>query len=714
MDYPIIEAFDSNLKNKISEYSRKRGKDYKPRTKHFENGRPKFTNRLFLENSPYLLQHAHNPVNWYPWGEEAFKRAEELKLPIMLSIGYSTCHWCHVMEEESFEDLEIAKYLNQNFVAIKLDREERPDIDAIYMNAVQALTGRGGWPLNVWLTHDRLPFFGGTYFPARDGDRGARVGFLTLLGRISERFKTDPLKVLESSKKIEEIVQNNFNVEKDDQLPDFLTIKELIGFYKRSFDSAEGGMNRAPKFPSSLPMGLLMREYSKNKDPEILNMITLSLKKMAKGGMYDQVGGGFHRYSVDKTWLVPHFEKMLYDNALLVPIYLEVYQLTKDEFFKEVAIDILAYVEKEMMNEDGLFYSATDADSETYSGEKEEGFYFTWSYKELEALLSKEELEFLKENYGVSSRGNFEGRNILFRKGKKISNELKLKLYNERNKKRKLPLRDDKVLTSWNALMISAFSKAAQVLGEKRYLEISHKALKFFQDKMLSDNHLYRVFNEGERKIKGTLNDYSFFIKALLDTYEAGFDGEWMNLAVKLDKHLMDEFEDPQNGGYFMTANNAEKLFVRQKPNYDGAQPSGNSITYHNLIRLNEFTTDDFYRQRANKLLKSLNSIIKKNPAAMSVLLEGLYFQFGKVKQIIIASQSHEKTKNFINVIKEMYLPNKIVAVVDPKLSKLYKIIPILKDKTCMNGEITAYVCERGVCKEPTGDLEKLRKQLAE
>jgi uncharacterized protein YyaL (SSP411 family) len=411
---PGIERFNKDLLDKFEKMRELRGKDYQPRTEHKRSdGWAKYTNRLFLESSPYLIQHAHNPVNWYPWGNEAFETAKKLNRPVLVSIGYSTCHWCHVMEEESYEDEEIAQYLNENYIAIKVDREERPDIDSIYMSAVQAITGRGGWPLNVWLTPDKKPFYGGTYFPARDGDRGANVGFLTLVERLKEVYDTQHDKVEKSSQQLTQIIQKMLRPKTGDRLLEEDLIKQTMTHYKISFDADFGGVSGAPKFPSSLPVRLLLRYHRRTGDEKILRMAKTTLEKMAAGGIYDQAGGGFHRYSTDRQWLVPHFEKMLYDNALLIMAYLEGYQVTGDEAFKRIAKEILRYVKRDMTSSKGAFFSATDADSPTPKGHREEGYFFTWTPAELDEVLGKDRSEVVKAYYAVSSAGNFEGRNIL-------------------------------------------------------------------------------------------------------------------------------------------------------------------------------------------------------------------------------------------------------------------------------------------------------------
>ena len=473
-----------NLVDQFSEMKLSRGPSYTPRTKHLDtDGWAKYTNRLFLESSPYLLQHAHNPVDWYPWGDEAFQAAASLNRPVLLSVGYATCHWCHVMEEESFEDLEIARYINENYIPIKVDREERPDVDAIYMASVQALTGRGGWPMTVWLTPDRKPFYGGTYYPARDGDRGAGVGFLTLLKKISERYQDRTDIANQTSQQLTEVVQQMLTPDAGTQIPSQAIIQQSFQSYQNRFDQVNGGLSGAPKFPSSLPVRFLFRYFLRFKNPDALNMATQTLDKMAAGGLYDHVGGGFHRYATDEKWLVPHFEKMLYDNALLVMDYLEGYQTTGNPEYRRVVEEVLDYVQRDMTSPQGAFYSATDADSLTPHGHREEGYFFTWTPQEIEKRLGPGLAGLIKETHAVGSFPNFEGRHILNtpesipnlakrlgleEKDLRAQMEKALKMLRDERQQRPLPLRDEKTITAWNGLMISAFARAGFVLNRAR------------------------------------------------------------------------------------------------------------------------------------------------------------------------------------------------------------------------------------------------------
>ncbi|MBW1913925.1 MAG: thioredoxin domain-containing protein [Deltaproteobacteria bacterium] len=728
---PGIAEFDSDLINLFVEILKQRGSDYTPRTRHLlTDGWARYTNRLFLESSPYLLQHAHNPVNWYPWGDEAFETAKKLDCPVLLSIGYSTCHWCHVMEEESFEDEEIAEFLNRNYIAVKVDREERPDLDSIYMNAVQAITGHGGWPMTVFLTQGRKPFYGGTYFPARDGDRGASVGFLTILQKIKGLYETQRDVVDGSSLQIAEMLHKTLIPEPGVDLPEEDHLNRIIDVYRKNFDKDYGGIGAAPKFPSSMSVRLLFRQYHRKSDKDALNMAKLTLDRMADGGIYDHVGGGFHRYSTDQQWLVPHFEKMLYDNALLIMSYLDGYQVTHDEDYKRIVVETLKYVQRDMTAPEGAFYSATDADSLTPDGDREEGYFFTWTATELEEILSKETAEIFRIYYNIEGRPNFEGRYIPNRinpgmsKAKsqdivdyellKIIEESKKILYRARNK-RTAPLRDKKILTAWNGLMISAHARAGLVLGDNQYIERAVRAARFVLGHLYIDGRLFRSYSEGKPRHEAYLNDYSFLIAALLDLYEATFDPEWFTIALELETILEENFKDMEHGGFFMTANDHEKLIAREKPYNDGAIPSGNSIAALNLMRLSEFTLDQRYMKKAEKLLVAFSNDLRSNPMALSEMMLAVDFYLDKVKEIIIVTPGLKKdgAEVFLEEIRKHFLPNHVLAVVsEQEVEAVAKIIPIVKGRTTINSATAAYICEQGTCKLPTIEREIFSKQI--
>ena len=729
---PGAGAFPEALVKKIKAAWAARDRNYKPRTRHLErDGSPKHTNRLFLESSPYLRQHAHNPLNWYPWGDEAFETAKKLRRPVLLSVGYSTCHWCHVMEEESFDNEEIARYLNENYVTIKVDREERPDVDAIYMNAVQMLTGGGGWPMTVWLTPERKPFYGGTYFPAHDGDRGARVGFDTLLLKLREAYDTQPDRVAQASSQLAQSIQANLGADRGGQgLPAAGVLQDAASAYTQRFDSTYGGAGSAPKFPSSLPIRFLLRHYRRTSNEQFLKMATLTMEKMAAGGMYDQIGGGFHRYSTDARWLVPHFEKMLYDNALLAIDYLEGFQVTGREDFARVARETLRYVQRDMTSPEGAFYSASDADSPDAHGHSKEGLFFTWTPAEIEAVLGKERARAVSAYYAVSSGGNFDGRNILNtpRSLEEVAKDLKLPpdkvrstveqskdlLYAVRSK-RPPPARDEKILAAWNGLMISAHARAGLILGEDVYARRAERAADFVLTRMRKDGRLLRSYKDGQSHHNAYLEDYAFMIAGLLDLYEATSSPRWLREAIALDAILEISYEDKKGGGFFLTSADHEKLLAREKPSYDGAEPSGNSVQAMNLLRLQEFTTKDSYRQRWERTIGALYAVISKAPSALSEMLLAIDFYLDTPKEIVIVTPGlRANAETLLAQLRTTFLPNRILVVAGEgeDLNTQAKLVPLLENKIAQKGKPTAYVCERGVCELPTTAPDVFARQL--
>ncbi len=730
----ILMSHPPALKQKLQEALAKKGANYKPRTKHLlADGHPQYTNRLILEGSPYLLQHAHNPVNWFAWSDEAFAAAKRLNRPILLSVGYSTCHWCHVMEEESFEDEEIAGYLNENYIAIKVDREERPDIDAIYMAAVQTITGRGGWPMTVWLMPDRRPFYGGTYFPARDGDRGTSMGFLTLIKKVGGLYHDQRNKIEESGLRLTKAIQQQLQPTAGEHLPGPEMLHKVIKDYQARHDPVYGGINGKPKFPSSMPVRLLLRYYRRTGNEEILQIARLTLGKMAAGGIYDQVGGGFHRYATDEQWLVPHFEKMLYDNALLVMAYLEGYQVTGEDDFRRIAEEILHYVKRDMTSLEGAFYSATDADSLKPDGHREEGYYFTWTPEELEKTLGHDHAKVIKAYYAVGKTPNFEDRYILHTPAAatevaktlgiskaellKIIGEARETLYQKRNR-RPLPLRDEKILTAWNGMMISAQARAGLILGDRRYTDRAVQAAEFILKNLYLEEKLYRSYKDGKARHTAYLDDYAFFIAALIDLYEATHNINWLEKAVELDKILQAYYEDRENGGFFMTGKDQAGLIAREKPNYDGAEPSGNSVALLNLLRLGEYTTRDDYRVRAEKLLTTFLGSTSAHPMALPEMLIALDFYTDKAKEIVIVSPPGkiEKAKPYLKELRKNFLPNRIltVATEGEDLESHARLIPVAGKKSALKGKATAYVCEKGVCQLPATDPAQFAQQIGE
>lgn len=729
---PGLKETNMNLIQQFKDMKKQKGSAYKPRTKHLdEKGWAKYTNRLFLESSPYLLQHAHNPVDWYPWGDEAFQTAQKRDLPILLSVGYSTCHWCHVMEEESFEDVEIAAYMNANYIAVKVDREERPDVDAVYMSAVQAITGQGGWPMTVWLTPDRKPFYGGTYFPARDGDRGAHRGFLTLLHKVKDSYDRKPDLIRQASTHLTETLQKSLSPEKGTKKPDIQALKTTLAHLKRRYDKVNGGVMGAPKFPSSMPIRLLLRYYRRTLDETALEMAKQTLVKMAGGGIYDQVGGGFHRYSTDEKWLVPHFEKMLYDNALLVIAYLEGFQVIGDQRLKQVVTETLLYVKRDMTAPGGGFYSATDADSLNPEGENEEGYYFTWTVKELKSILGKEAANGVARYFDVTESGNFEARNILNIKGSadvvardlgiseealfRLVSDAKAKLYVHRNK-RFIPLRDEKILTAWNGLMISAFARSGLVLENPEYVQTAKKAAMFILNNSYKKDELFRSYKDGRASHTAYLDDYAFFIAALLDLFEADPDPFWFETAVALDKFMSKHFEDKADGGFFMTADNHEGLIAREKPVYDGALPSGNAIAVMNLFRLYEFTTNDTYRKRAVSTLLAFSKTFESSPLGLSEMMLALEFSLDSPKEVVILFPKGKSLESgpVLKEFRKTYLPNRVLIRVEEgeHAEKLAEIIPMVAGKKTIGGKPMAFVCEKGVCLLPSYTANDFAQQI--
>jgi uncharacterized protein YyaL (SSP411 family) len=724
------ELYSDSLKQQLAAVWAKRPADYVPRTRHLnEDGAPKFTNRLFLESSPYLLQHAHNPVDWHPWGDEAFDKARELGRPVLLSVGYATCHWCHVMEEESFEDEEIARFINENYVAIKVDREQRPDVDGVYMAAVQVTTGgAGGWPMTAWLAPDRRPFYAGSYFPPHDGDRGIQTGFLTLLNKLLGIYKQQPEIISNNSALIAERIALLLTTKSSDVEPAEAALSSATAEYKRRFDAENGGLRGGPKFPSSLPIRLLLAEHKSTQDAELLSMASSTLTAMAASGIRDHIGGGFHRYSVDYRWRVPHFEKMLYDNALLTSAYIDGWRATGDADFAAVARQVLAYVSREMTSPQGAFYSATDADSlDAVSGAREEGLYFSWTPQELQKALGADDAAIAAALWSVDDDGELEGRNVLHRERplSEIATQFELteadlagkidaiqtRLLAARSS-RPAPLRDDKILTAWNGLMISAYAQAAFAFDEPAYAEAASQAAHFILDKMRIDGRLQRSSLDGVPSGEGYLDDYAFLIAGLIDLYEATGEIDWLQQAITLNQVLDSHFANPA-GGYYLTADDHEGLIVRQQPAFDSAEPSGNSVQVMNLLRLHEFSTDDAYRVRAELSFSAFGGALASNPTALGEMLRALRWRLSKPKQILFVAKTRAEAQQLASAIRASYVPQRIIAVAaESEIPALSLTIPLFEDKLAIGGRPTAYVCEERVCKLPAFDPETLVRAL--
>jgi uncharacterized protein YyaL (SSP411 family) len=724
---PGAPDLPKDLRTRLATALSENGPDYVPRTRHrHDNGAPTYSNRLLLESSPYLQQHAHNPVNWFPWGDEAFETAERLGRPVLISIGYSTCHWCHVMEEESFDDIETASYMNAHFIAIKVDREIRPDVDAIYMKAAQALTGRGGWPLNVWTTPDRQPFFAGTYFPP-DDQRG-RPAFRTVLESISESYASNPEQIAASARQLTARIREQIegHVAVSTEIPPTSVFDRAFQQIKASFDPINGGVGQRPKFPSSLPLRFLLRHHRRTGDEQALAMVRTTLGKMAAGGLQDQVGGGFHRYSTDAEWLVPHFEKMLYDNALLAITYLEAWQATGADEFARIARKTLDYVAREMTAPMGGFYSATDADSLTPDGHAEEAYFFTWTPAEIDAALDPSAARAVKAYYGVTDIGNFEGRNILHaaRPLDEVAKQIempatelstKLELANaalyEKRAERSAPHLDDKILVAWNGLMISAFARAGFALNEPGYIDRATRAAEFILTRLRQKGRLMRHFSRGRAEGNAFLDDYAFLIAGLLDLYEADADPRWLREAIALQSVLDERYADATGGGYFATADDHEVLITREKPGYDGAEPSGNSVALLNLLRLGEWTTQARFHESAVLTFSAFRELIESRPRAFGEMLLALDFIHDSPKEIVLVRPKGGGVERLLAKLRDAFVPNRVVAIVSEG-DGAAEWIPLVAGKSALEGLATAYVCENGVCAYPTSDPDVFSNQI--
>ncbi len=687
---------------------------YEPRTRHREGKRPRFTNRLIAETSPYLRQHAHNPVDWHPWGDEAFEKARRTGRPVFLSIGYATCHWCHVMEEESFEDPDIARQLNEDFVPVKMDREERPDVDAVYMSAVQALTGHGGWPMSVWLDADRRPFFGGTYFPARDGDRGAARGFASILRDLSAIYRQDPVRVARAAESIVGAIQASVaGAPPGETVPGTETIRVAEAFYAHVYDPKHGGVRGAPKFPSSLPVRLLLRHHRRTGDARALEMAVHTLERMAAGGIHDQVGGGFHRYSVDEFWLVPHFEKMLYDNALLAVAYAEAWQATRRPDMARVVRTTLDYVLREMTSPEGAFWSATDADSDGA-----EGRFFVWSEGEIRQVLGPDATRFV-DFYGVTRRGNFEGSNVLFvprpdeREWEALA-AAREKLRVDRES-RPHPLLDDKVLAAWNGLMISAMATGGRVLAEPRWTAAAGRAAAFALDRLRVNGRVQRSWRDGRTSGPGFLEDQAFLVQGLLDLAEASLDPRWLAEALALARQGEELFADVSAGGWFRTGPDHEALVAREKPGHDGAEPSGASVAALNAVRLHALTGDDAWRRVAARAFQAHAALLEQHPGALHDMLLALDFATDRVPEIVLSWPAGEAAPEpLLAVLREAFLPNRVLAGAPqgPASDALARLAPVAAGKVPVDGRAAAWVCEQGACRLPATEPDGLRAAL--
>ncbi len=687
------------------------------------------SNRLANETSLYLKQHANNPVDWFAWGPEALAKAKELDRPIFLSVGYSACHWCHVMEHESFEDDTTAALRNAHFVCIKVDREERPDIDTIYMNALHVLTREGGgWPLSVFLTPELTPFFAGTYYPPDDRYAAhGRPSFRRLLAEIHNAWVNRRDRITEIGKTVTEHLQGMSDMAASDTAVSPELLFGALNALRRSYDPKHGGFGSAPKFPHALELRLLLRLSERFNDPVALEMAKHTLTSMARGGMYDQVGGGFARYSVDAEWLVPHFEKMLYDNALLTSAYVEAFQKTRDPFFEQIARETLDYIQREMISPDAAFFSTQDADSEG-----EEGKFYVWSQDELREVLGTDGAEFACKVWGVTRGGNFEGHNILFRtlsdadEAKShgwpvevIQSELtrvKGKLYEARSK-RVWPGRDEKILTAWNGLMIAAFAQASSAFDEDSYLQTAANAAEHLLASMRTpEGRLYRTAGVGQPpKLNGYLEDYAFLADALVTLYEANFNPARLRAAVELAEAMLKHFSDPNGPGFFFTADDHERLIARTKDLHDGSTPSGNAMAVTALLRLAALTGRRDLAEPAERALRGYRETMAEHPAASGQMLIALDFFLGPVQQIAIVGPARgDDTRRALAAIQSAFKPNRVIAYHDPATgTPPTELAALFEGKETVGGEVTVYVCENFACQTPLVGADAVEKAFA-
>ncbi|WP_281795764.1 thioredoxin domain-containing protein [Desulforhabdus amnigena] len=683
-------------------------------------------NRLSQEKSPYLLQHADNPVDWYPWGEEAFKKAKEEDKPVFLSIGYATCHWCHVMEHESFEDMEVAKLLNENAVCIKVDREERPDVDQIYMTVCQALTGSGGWPLSVFMTPDRKPFFAGTYFP-KSGRMGM-PGFMDIIAQVAGLWKKDRQRLLRVSDEITNAIQPRKPTGQGPAL-DAETLDNAHRHFSRSFDHTWGGFGAAPKFPTPHHLTFLLRQHKRDPQSEALDIVEKTLDAMRDGGIFDQVGFGFHRYSVDEKWLVPHFEKMLYDQALLAMAYTEAFQAGGKARFAQVAREIFEYVLRDMTDSKGGFYSAEDADSEG-----REGLFYVWTPQEVKDILGAEAGDVFCRFYDITPEGNFEeslsiphisrsvelmapGFGMEAEELEKLLEKGRLKLFAVREK-RVHPFKDDKVLTAWNGLMIAALAKGYQVLRDPAYLDAACAAARFILNTLRREGgRLFRRYRHGEVAHRGYADDHAFLVWGLLELYESTFDAFYLEEAVKVHQQMMDLFWDEEEGGFFYTAEDNEPLIVRDKEIYDAAVPSSNSVGVLNLLRLARMTGNTQWEEKAQQLFNRFAGMVADFPAGYTQFLHAVDFALGPALEIIVAGNPEEvSTQEMVETVHGLFLPHRVLMLrsEDGRSGGIEELAPFVKPLKSIDGKPMAYVCQNFACKEPVTEVDALKAILAQ
>lgn len=672
-------------------------------------------NQLMTEKSPYLLQHAHNPVNWYPWGEEAFELARKENKPIFLSIGYSTCHWCHVMARESFEDTDVAAFLNDHYVSIKVDREERPDVDSVYMKVCQMMTGQGGWPLTVVMTPDKVPFYAGTYFP-RESKYGM-PGIMEVLTQLRDAYHQDPSQIEKVTKSVTDALKETVEKKSDERLTKssaHIAFEQLA----QRFDTKNGGFGTAPKFPQPQNMLFLLRYYHFTGEDEALEMVEETLKKMAEGGIYDHIGFGFARYATDETWLVPHFEKMLYDNALLLMAYTECYQLTKNPFYKMISEQIIIFVTREMMHTNGGFYSAIDADSEGV-----EGKYYTWDDAEITDILGEELANLFKSAYQMTPEGNFEGNNIpnlmetdlaelanvnnltLSALNEKLENAREIVL--EERQKRVYPHVDDKILTSWNGMMIAALAQAGNVFNTPSYTESAAFAMRFVEDNLYQDGRLMARFRDGEAKFNGYLDDYANLIWAYSELYAATFETNYLQKGKRLADEMLTLFWDEADGGFFLNGHDSEAMISREKEIYDGALPSGNSVAGVMLTRMGYLTGETTYLDKVEDMFHAFFNALDKQPSASAFFDISLLLMDYPTKEVVVlgSKDDHDRIE-MIDRLRELFMPD-ISLLVAENPGDFAEVAPFAAEYRKIDNDTTVYICENFACHEPTTDIER-------
>jgi len=684
-----------------------------------ENLMTKYTNALINEASPYLQQHAHNPVHWYPWGEEAFAKAKKENKPIFLSIGYATCHWCHVMEKEAFEDEEVAAAMNKTFISIKVDREERPDIDQVYMQVAQMMNGSGGWPLNILMTPDKKPFYAGTYIPKHS--RNGRVGMLDLSAKVHELWLQNREKLEQSADKISQLlVQRSGEQSMASDMNVTALAKKAVDDLKASFDVEHGGFGSAPKFPSPHKLLFLLRQAQKNQDDKSLLMVEETLDAMRAGGLFDQIGFGFHRYSTDAEWLLPHFEKMLYDQAMLMMAYTEAYQLTGHARHAKVVREIAEYVLRDMRDKTGGFYSAEDADSEGV-----EGKFYVWKTSEVEQLLGKKNAEKIEKTFLLSKNGNFHDEATGKMIGENIPHlstwtdaglakdieSIRAKLFKEREK-RIHPFLDDKILTDWNGLMVAALAKASRVLNEPTYLQAAQDCADFLLQTMRDkQRHLLHRYRHGDAGITGHLDDYAFFVWGLIELYEASFDAKYLKEALNLNKDMLTRFAS-ESGGLYLTAHDAEALLVRPMEAWDGALPSGNAVAASNMLRLARMSSSSELEVAADKIFKAFSALLMQAPVGVIHMLSAqVYAGADGIEVVLAGDKNSQQAKVIVEALNQRYLPYAVVLWRDEESIKL---IPFIKLQTPINNQVTAYVCKNFQCNQPVTDSQEMLDLLQE